>query len=135
MKYQLGSKKLNFKLEERTIKLVEKCKIELKKTNIRRRIYKHNVLNYNPVTFENYLKVIFYLYCMSLFSSNAKVQLNYRYGRKSITLDDVTCIGTEQDIMDCKHTTWGTHNCNHEEDVGVRCGKSFICLYVFSLKH
>ncbi|XP_071126513.1 uncharacterized protein [Mytilus edulis] len=55
------------------------------------------------------------------FEGNAEVKLNYRYGRKAITLDDVTCTGTEQDIMDCKHATWGTHNCNHEEDVGVRC--------------
>lgn len=74
---------------------------------------------------------------MSLFFSNAEVKLNYRYGRKAITLDDVTCTGTEQDIMDCKHATWGTHNCNHEEDVGVRCGKflsaSIVFFFIFSL--
>ncbi|XP_052078047.1 uncharacterized protein LOC127715984 isoform X2 [Mytilus californianus] len=55
------------------------------------------------------------------FEGNAVMNLNYRYGNKPITLDDVTCIGSEKDIMDCKHTTWRTHNCNHEEDVGVRC--------------
>ncbi|XP_063416120.1 scavenger receptor cysteine-rich type 1 protein M130-like [Mytilus trossulus] len=38
-----------------------------------------------------------------------------------IGLDNVICLGTEKDIMNCQHSTWRNHNCNHEEDVGVRC--------------
>ena len=38
-----------------------------------------------------------------------------------IWLDDVVCNGSESDIGDCAHNTWGSHNCNHTKDVGLRC--------------
>lgn len=38
-----------------------------------------------------------------------------------IWLDDVTCTGTEPDISVCSHQPWGTHNCQHSEDVAVNC--------------
>ena len=36
-----------------------------------------------------------------------------------ILLDDVRCEGTENNLFDCPHTA--DHNCDHSEDVGVRC--------------
>ena len=38
-----------------------------------------------------------------------------------IWLDDVRCSGTESTINACPHNAYGTHNCVHAEDVGVRC--------------
>ncbi|XP_052789613.1 scavenger receptor cysteine-rich type 1 protein M130-like isoform X2 [Mya arenaria] len=39
-----------------------------------------------------------------------------------IWLDDVECTGSEQSIADCTHRIpWGSHNCNHNQDVGVVC--------------
>jgi len=38
-----------------------------------------------------------------------------------IWLDDVRCSGSETDIDKCTHRAWGANNCNHSEDVGVRC--------------
>lgn len=38
-----------------------------------------------------------------------------------IWLDDVECSGSETDIDKCTHAAWGTVNCGHGEDVGVRC--------------
>jgi len=49
--------------------------------------------------------------------------LSRRYGAGSgqIWLDDVQCNGTETDIADCQHNDWGSHNCDHNEDVSVSC--------------
>ena len=38
-----------------------------------------------------------------------------------IWLDDIRCIGTESHIGNCPHNGWGSHNCGHSEDVGIRC--------------
>ncbi|KAK3090315.1 hypothetical protein FSP39_010872, partial [Pinctada imbricata] len=42
-------------------------------------------------------------------------------GLDPILLDEVTCLGTEDSIVDCGHSGWGNHNCDHTEDVGVIC--------------
>ncbi|XP_063436526.1 A disintegrin and metalloproteinase with thrombospondin motifs adt-2-like [Mytilus trossulus] len=42
-------------------------------------------------------------------------------GSDPIWLDDMGCEGTELRIANCRHPGWGVHNCNHGEDVGVRC--------------
>ncbi|XP_071126516.1 lysyl oxidase homolog 2-like [Mytilus edulis] len=55
------------------------------------------------------------------FYGNAAVLVSYRNGTRQITLDNVGCNGSEKDIMDCSHQPWGTHDCQHYEDVGVRC--------------
>ena len=38
-----------------------------------------------------------------------------------IWLDDVKCTGLESDIDQCPHRGWGNHNCDHYEDVAIRC--------------
>ena len=42
-------------------------------------------------------------------------------GAGQIWLDDVQCSGTETRLVDCTHPSFGTHNCAHYEDAGVRC--------------
>ena len=44
-------------------------------------------------------------------------------GNGRIWLDDVNCTGSERSLIDCYHRPWGSHNCNHSEDVGIVCGK------------
>ncbi|XP_052281797.1 coadhesin-like isoform X3 [Dreissena polymorpha] len=39
-----------------------------------------------------------------------------------IWLDDVKCTGNENSLLECIHQPIGTHNCNHDEDVGISCG-------------
>lgn len=44
-------------------------------------------------------------------------------GTGQIVLDEVNCEGTEQSIDECRHSPWGTHDCTHNEDVSISCGR------------
>ncbi|XP_045102250.1 serine protease svh-1-like isoform X3 [Portunus trituberculatus] len=51
------------------------------------------------------------------------VYKNNTYGPGSglIWLDDLRCLGYESSVEDCQHMPWGENNCEHTEDVGLRC--------------
>ncbi|XP_061172170.1 deleted in malignant brain tumors 1 protein-like [Saccostrea echinata] len=38
-----------------------------------------------------------------------------------IYFDEVVCDGDEKSLLDCNSNSWGTHNCNHQEDASVSC--------------
>ncbi len=42
-------------------------------------------------------------------------------GSGPIWLDNLGCRGLESFLDNCTHLAYGVHNCNHPEDVGVRC--------------
>ncbi|EDO32524.1 predicted protein [Nematostella vectensis] len=42
-------------------------------------------------------------------------------GTGRIWLDDMWCIGGETSLQQCRHRKWGETNCNHNEDVAIRC--------------
>ncbi|XP_030835557.1 uncharacterized protein LOC578177 isoform X2 [Strongylocentrotus purpuratus] len=48
-------------------------------------------------------------------------------GTTQIWLDDVTCAGTEPSLAQCTIPNGiGRHNCQHNEDVGVECGRETL---------
>ena len=58
------------------------------------------------------------------FSSSGAVPFASAYfgaGRGQITLDDVDCYGDEDRLIDCPRGNG--HDCDHNEDAGVRCGE------------
>lgn len=49
-----------------------------------------------------------------------------------IWLDQVDCLGNETALDKCMHFDWSESNCNHTEDVSVRCSYgSFLLLLSF----
>ncbi len=42
-------------------------------------------------------------------------------GTGPIWMDNIVCDGTESQIANCQHAGWGQHNCNHNEDITIRC--------------
>ena len=50
-------------------------------------------------------------------------------GSGPITLDNVVCAGTEDNLLSCSHNQIFQHNCNHSEDVAVVCDGEPIIKY------
>ena len=64
------------------------------------------------------------------FGPAISVRYNAYYGEGSgqIWLDNVICVGTELTIGSCLHSGWGVHNCDHDDDVGIKCTPSGIVI-------
>ena len=62
-------------------------------------------------------------------SSNAL----YGQGSGSIILDDVSCTGSETNLVSCGHNGYLTHNCAHTQDAGVVCSSMLRIQHFFIL--
>ena len=59
---------------------------------------------------------------LSLGRAVTNVPLSHiKKGTGKLWLDDVFCVGTENSLMKCRHRPWGQSNCEHNEDVVLRC--------------
>ena len=45
-------------------------------------------------------------------------------------MDDTSCTGDEQRLLDCTALPIGSHNCGHSDDVGVVCTGAFITILI-----
>lgn len=44
-------------------------------------------------------------------------------GSGTIWLDNLQCIGVEQEISSCQHDPYGVHNCNDNDQIGLVCSE------------
>ena len=75
----------------------------------------------------------------NLFSGAAQAVSYAAYGQGTgrITLDDVSCTGSENRLADCSHRYWLQHNCVHAEDASVICNEegNIISSALIKTKH
>ena len=59
------------------------------------------------------------------FPEAISVEIQGRFGAGSsgqrVLLDDLWCRGDEASVASCSFRGWGSHDCSHNEDVGVIC--------------
>ena len=60
--------------------------------------------------------------------SYALSNAQFGHGSGSIHLDSVRCSGNEKRLSQCASNGWSNHDCTHNEDAGVRCGKYYCSL-------
>ena len=68
--------------------------------------------------YKNYLK------CVTSIIGTALSFARFGEGSGPIWLDDVSCAGSESELLECPHNGIGNHNCDHSEDASVRCSVS-----------
>ena len=51
----------------------------------------------------------------------AVTEASFGEGSGDIALDEVECFGSEQNLDECGHDSWWSHDCDHEDDAGVFC--------------
>jgi len=66
--------------------------------------------------------------------STALTSLFFGQGTGRIWLDDLMCTGSESRLVNCIHSGYGVHNCNHNEDAGLRCQGKLILLHAAKVK-
>ena len=47
---------------------------------------------------------------------------HFERGNGSVLLDDVNCLGHENDLSTCQHGGWESSTCSHDNDIGIDCG-------------
>ncbi|CAE1303891.1 unnamed protein product [Acanthosepion pharaonis] len=60
------------------------------------------------------------------YSSGEVIPNTFGEGKGVIWLDNLNCTGSEYDLEVCPNLSWGMHNCQHADDVAIKCFKEAI---------
>ena len=53
-------------------------------------------------------------------------EASFGLGAGPVWLDNVECMGSEDNITFCTHRGWGITNCDHGDDAGVVCTGKYM---------
>jgi hypothetical protein len=77
-----------------------------------------DLIEFAGTTQTNFLNVV----CRQLnFGTTGSFDGNVLGGEDPISMDNVSCTGSEAGISACSFNGWQVHNCGHSEDSGVTC--------------
>ena len=68
--------------------------------------------------------VVYINYVISYTTGTALSNAYFGEGSGPIWLDDVSCTGSESELLECYHNGIANHDCSHFEDASVRCSIS-----------
>ena len=69
------------------------------------------------------------LYCNLFVAGLAYTNLQFGSGIGSIVLDDVQCVSSDNQLLECSSRPILSHNCAHSDDAGVGCEGTYFVIY------
>ncbi len=73
------------------------------------------------------LDVCLYVFYMCDHVSGYKsIQNSFGVNSGPIFLENLDCSGLERNLIDCSHSTIGTHQCDHTRDAAVQCYGTYV---------
>lgn len=64
---------------------------------------------------------LWFWFCLVVHDLSPEVFSSVNSSVTPILLDNVRCIGSEGTLVECQHSPVGSHDCDHTEDVNIRC--------------
>ena len=66
------------------------------------------------------------MFCVYAALSEVVTNIYFGGGESNVPihLDNVVCNGTEPNLLNCTHNGIGMEDCDHSQDVGIKCKRS-----------
>ena len=92
-----------------------------------------NILSFFELIYMSYRCLHNKFVCLHSQAGLAYTNAHFGSGTGSIALDDVQCISSDSQLLECSSRPIFSHNCAHSDDAGVGCeGELDYCIMLTS---